>query len=454
MEDIIFSTATALANAIREKHVSATEVLEAHLAQIAKYNPSLNAIVVMYEEVARARARQADEALARGDIWGPLHGVPVTLKNMHSVAGVLSPWLGFPEYANRIPTEDSAMPAKLRQAGALIMGLMNAHAMDNNIFGVTNNPWDVRRSPSGSSAGSAVGVAAGLSPLDIGNDSLGSILIPASFCGVFGMRPTEHRISNAGTKVFGIPYLSLPFTVSGPLTRSVEDLELAVKVISGPDGRDPNVPPLGWREVMDIRLQNIRIAWSHTFPKMPIAENIRSAIESLVAELSTLGTYIKQAQPELDFVKAHALAFQIHPFIWEDLFRAGGFIASDATPLQIANFYDAICQREEIIRIWEQFFTEWDVFLGPVTMHTANLLTDTTPVVDGKAYSWEELSPSTETISPLTGLPSVVVPVGLDSQGLPICLQLIGRRWEDERLLAIAKLVSEITGGFRKPPGY
>jgi amidase len=205
---------------------------------------------------------------------------------------------------------------------------------------------------------------------------------------------------------------------------------------------------------MDIRLQNIRIAWSHTFPKMPIAENIRSAIESLVAELSTLGTYIKQAQPELDFVKAHALAFQIHPFIWEDLFRAGGFIASDATPLQIANFYDAICQREEIIRIWEQFFTEWDVFLGPVTMHTANLLTDTTPVVDGKAYSWEELSPSTETISPLTGLPSVVVPVGLDSQGLPICLQLIGRRWEDERLLAIAKLVSEITGGFRKPPGY
>jgi amidase len=454
MKDIIFSTATALASAIREKRVSATEVLEAHLAHIAKYNASLNAIVVVYEEVARERARQADEALARGEIWGPLHGVPVTLKNMHSVAGVLSPWLGFPEYANRIPTEDSAMPAKLRQAGAVIMGLMNAHAMDNNIFGVTNNPWDVRRTPSGSSAGSAVAVAAGLSPFDIGNDSLGSILIPASFCGVFGMRPTEHRVSNAGTKVFGIPYLFLPLTVSGPLTRSVEDLNLALKVISGPDGRDPNVPPLGWREAMEMRLQDIRIAWSHTFPKMPIAENIRSAIESLVAELSTLGTHIKQAQPELDFVNAHALAYQIHPFIWEDLFRAGGFIASDATPLQMANFYDAICQREEIIRIWEQFFTEWDVFLCPVTMHTANLLTDTTPVIDGKAYSWEELSPSTETISPLTGLPAVVMPVGLDSQGLPIGIQLIGRRWDDERLLAIAKLVSQVTGGFRKPPGY
>jgi amidase len=373
---------------------------------------------------------------------------------MHSVVGMLSPWLGHPDYANRIPMEDSAMPAKLRQAGAVIVGLMNAHGLDNNIFGRTNNPWDVQRSPSGSSAGSAVAVAAGLSPLDIGNDSTGSILIPASFCGVFGMRPTEHRVSNAGTKAFGISSMFLPLTVSGPLARSVEDLELALKVISGPDGRDADVPALPWREETNIRLQDIRLAWSHTFPKMPLAKDIGDAIESLVTNLSSFGMTIEQVKPELDFVKAHALAFQINPFVWEDLFRAGGWIAQDAPPLRMDDFYKAIRQREEIIRIWEQFFVKWDVFLCPVSMHTANLHTETEVVVDGKSYSWEEISPATETISPLTGLPSVVMPVGLDSQGLPIGIQLIGRRWEDERLLAISKLVSQIAGGFRKPPGY
>lgn len=454
MKDIIFSTATALARAIREKQVSTMEVLEAHFAHIAKYNPQINAVVTLYEEAARERAKKADDALARGEVWGPLHGVPVTLKNLHSVAGMPSPWGGHSNFANRIPTEDSAMPAKLRQAGAVLMGLTNAHTFSNNIFGQTNNPWDVKRSPSGSSAGSAATVAAGLSPLDIGNDSLASILRPASFCGVFGMRPTEHRVSNAGGKVFGTPHTFQPFTVSGPLTRSVEDLALALQVISGPDGRDMDVPPIPWREATEVTLSGLRMAWSHTFPKMPLAKDIHDAIESLVAELARSSAYVKQAMPELDYIKEHDLAWQFMRLTWEDLMREIGWIAQDAPPLRLDDFYKAVAQREELVRIWEQFFTQWDVFLCPVWMHTANLHTDTGPVVDGKAYTWEEVSPSTESISPFTGLPSVVIPIGLDSQGLPIGIQLIGRRWEDERLLAISKLVSQVSGGFRKPPGY
>ena len=454
MTEIVFSTATALAESIRQKQVSASDVLEEHFAHIAKYNPPLNAVVTLHEEEARKRARRADDALARGEVWGPLHGVPVTFKNLHSVAGLLSPWGGHPDYAKRIPTEDSAMPAKLRQAGAIIMGLTNADVFDDNIFGRTNNPWDVERTASGSSAGSAAAVAAGLSPLDIGADSLSSILQPASVCGVFGMRPTEHRVSNAGLKVFGTPHTFQPFTVSGPLTRSVEDLELALRVISGPDGRDMDVPPIRWRDATGVTLRGLRIAWSHTFPKMPLAKDIHDSLEGLVAELSRLGARTQLTMPELDYAKEHDLGWQFMPFTWEDVFRAMGGMPQDAPPLRLDDFYKAVVQREELVRIWEQFFTQWDVFLCPVEMRTANLHTDTELIVDGKSYSWEEVSHSTRSISPLTGLPGVAMPIGLDSQGLPIGIQLIGRRWEDERLLAIAKLVSHVTGGFRKPPGY
>lgn len=447
MNDIIFSTATALASAIRQKQVSATEVLQAHLAHIAQYNPLLNAVVTLHEEAALQRARQADEALARGEVWGPLHGVPVTLKNTHSVAGQLSPWGGHPDFANRIPSEDSAMPAKLRQAGAVIMGLTNAHGLNNNIFGATNNPWDVKRNPAASSAGAAAAVAAGLSPLDIGVDSLASILNPANFNGVFGMRPTEHRVSNAGSKALGTLHTFEPFTVPGPLTRSVEDLELGLRVISGPDGRDMDVPPIPWRKAKQGTLRGLRIAWAHTFPKMPLAQDIHNAVENLAAELARRGAHVHQAMPELDYIKEVGLADQFMRLTHEDLFRVLGWIAQDAPPIRLDEFYKAVVEREALVRIWERFFTEWEVFLCPVWIDTANLLSDPKLTIDGKTYAWNDVCISTASISPLTGLPSVVIPVGLDSRGLPIGLQLIGRRWEDERLLAIAKLFLILPAG-------
>lgn len=449
MTEIIFSTASELAKAIHDKQISATEALDAHLECIAKHDPPLNSIVTLYEETARKRAREADEALARGEIWGPLHGVPVTLKAVHSVAGVPSPWGVQPDSATRIPSEDSAMPAKLRQAGSVILGLTNTPLIDSNIYGRTNNPWDVERSPDGSSSGAAAAVAAGLSPLDIGTDAFGSVLNPASFCGVFGMRPTEHRVSNAGSKVLGTPHTFIPITVSGPITRSVEDLELALQVISGPDGRDMDVPPIPWRKATGVRLPGLRLAWSHTFPKMPIAKDIHDSVESLVAELGSLGVHVEQTMPELDYVKARDLGWQFVVFAWGEFFAT-----PDAPPVKLDDFYKAVARREELVRIWEQFFTQWDVFLCPTKTYTANLHTDTGLIIDGKAYTQEEVSESPRSISPLTGFPSVTIPVGLDSQGLPIGLQLIGRRWEDERLLAIAKLVAEVTGGFKKPPGY
>lgn len=454
MTDIIFSTATALAGAIRRKKVSAVEVLDAHLAHIAKHNPKLNAIVTLDKKGARKRAKEADGRLKRGEVWGPLHGVPVTLKDAHSVKGVRSTSGGFPEYAERVPIEDGAIPAKLRQAGAIIIGLTNVHAVERNIFGRTNNPWDLERSPNGSSAGSAAAVAAGLIPFDIGTDSLGSIIDPAAFCGVFGMRPTEHRVSNAGYKVYGTPHTWLPFTVQGPLTRSVEDLELALKVIAGPDGRDPDVPPLPWRSCPKVKWKDLRIAWAYTFPGMTVASDIRRAVESLAVALERKGVHTEQTVPKLDYVAEHKLGWQFMPYSWDELFRANGWISADTPPTTLSEFREAIYQREQFTRIWEQFFVQWDVLLCPATPTAATRHDEPELIIDGQKVPADESHSISGSISPLTGLPSVVMPVGLDSQGLPIGIQLIGRRWEDERLLAIASSVAEITGGFHRPSGY
>src|SRR6266446_9218327 len=230
MMDIVFSSTTQLAPAIRAGHVSAIEVLEAHLAQIDKHNPTLNAIITMDAGRAYERAREADEALARGEVWGPLHGVPFTLKDAHATAGMRTT-TGFPPL-DHVPQEDSTVTARLKAAGGILIGKTNVFQMladpaqtTNPIFGRTNNPWNVERTPGGSSGGAAAALAAGMTPFDIGTDLSASIRIPAHFCGVCGLKPTEHRVPLTGL----IPGLPGPRPVRimsciGPMARTVEDL--------------------------------------------------------------------------------------------------------------------------------------------------------------------------------------------------------------------------------------
>src|SRR5436305_4588550 len=209
MKDLVFSSTTELAAAIRAGHVSATEVLEAHLAQIDKRNPALNAVITLDAEQAYERAREADAALARGELWGPLHGVPFTLKDAFATAGMRTT-TGFPPL-DHVPQTDSTVTARLKAAGGILLGKTNVAAMladpaqsDNPLFGRTRNPWDRARTPGGSSGGAAAAVAAGMTPFDIGTDLSGSLRIPAHFCGVFGLKPTEHRVSLAGL-IPGLP---------------------------------------------------------------------------------------------------------------------------------------------------------------------------------------------------------------------------------------------------------
>jgi amidase len=235
-------------------------------------------------------AREADAALARGEVWGPLHGVPFTLKDAHSTAGMRTT-TGSP-LLDHVPKEDSTIAARLKAAGGVLLGKTNLAEMladfqsTNPIFGRTSNPWDLERTSGGSSGGAAAALAAGMTPFEIGTDLSGSIRIPAHFCGLFGLKPTENRVSTIGM----IPGLPAPRSVRmmsciGPMARTVEDLALLYTIIAGPDGRDTEVQPVPVEAAPKVELKDLRIAFAPTIPGFPVAVELRERVEGLAHQL-------------------------------------------------------------------------------------------------------------------------------------------------------------------------
>ena len=453
MKDIVFSSTTQLAAAIRSGEVSATEVLEAYLAQIARYNPALNAIVTMDVEQARKRAREADAALARGEIWGPLHGVSFTLKDAYATAGMRTT-TGFPPL-DHVPHEDSTVTARLKAAGGILFGKTNVATMlgdyqtNNPIFGRTNNPWNVERTPGGSSGGAAAALAAGMTPFDIGTDLSGSIRIPAHFCGVWGLKPTEQRVPLTGL----LPGLQAPRSVRimsciGPMARTVDDLMLLYSIIAGPDGHDTEVKPVPVDRMPRLELKQLRIAFAPTFPGLPVAAEIRGAVEELANQLRPLCAVVEEALlPEVDFT--------------QDLMNAGALIGmitgafqpeEQEQPITLAQYLEALDRRDRSILAREQFFEKWDVLLCPPSMTTAFPHCEPgTPLnVDGQQVIYWAVS-GHSTLFNYTGHPAVVLPYKLDREGLPIGIQIVGKRWDESRLLAMAKALTNVTGLFQRP---
>jgi amidase len=456
--DTVFSSTTQLATAIREGHVSASEVLEAHLEQIATHNPALNAVVTLDAEQARKQARKADEDLARGEVYGPLHGVPFTLKDAHATAGIRTT-TGFPPLADHVPQEDSPIVARLKAAGGNLMGKTNVHMMladpaqsINPIFGCTKNPWNIERTPGGSGGGAAAALAAGMTPFEIGTDLSGSIRIPAHFCGVFGLKPTEQRVPLTGL----IPGLPGPRPVRimssvGPMARTVEDLALLFGIIAGPDGYDTDVAPVPVEEMPQLELNRLRIAFAPSFPSFPVAAEIREAVEEFAGRLSAQGALVEEgALPKVDFPQELASAGALISMMM------GAFQPEEQKgPTTLAQYLEALHRRDESIAVWEQFFGKWDVLLCPPSMMTAfpHCEPGAPLSVDGQEVSYWMVSAHSALFN-YTGHPAVVLPYKLDRNGLPIGVQLVGKRWNEPRLLAIAKALVPVIGGFRKPPGY
>ena len=454
---ILFASVTQLAAAIRAGDVSAAEVLEAHLEQIAAQNPALNAIVTLDAELAQARARAADAARARGELLGPLHGVPFTLKDAFATAGMRTT-TGSP-MLDRVPAEESTVSARLKQAGGILMGKTNVAEMlgdpaqtSNPLFGRTNNPWNTARAPGGSSGGAAAAVASGMTPFDIGTDLSGSIRIPAHFCGLFGLKPSEHRVSLAGL----MPGLPSPRSVRlmscvGPLARSVDDLALLFGIIAGPDGHDTDVAPAPSGPLPELELTTLRIAIAPTLGRFPVAAEVRAAVETLAQQLSAGGAMVEEARlPELD--------------VTQDLLRAADLIGmmigafqpdAGAAPTTLARYLTAQHQRDQSIMAWERFFEQWDALLCPPAMTAAfpHCAPGTPLLVDGSEQIYWQISAHT-TLFNYTGHPAVVVPYGRDREGLPVGVQLVGKRWDDLRLLGIARTIAALSVEFQRPTGY
>ncbi|HEY7649523.1 MAG TPA: amidase [Methylomirabilota bacterium] len=482
-----FATATAMLAALRARRVSAVELLELHRRRIERHNPRLTAIVEPDFERARSAAEAADDRLARGEA-APMLGLPMTLKESINVRG-LRTTAGMPHWADFRSEHDAPVTTRVRAAGAIVMAKTNVPPMladwqsNNPVYGRANNPWDLGRSPGGSTGGGAAALAAGLTPLEYGSDIGGSIRVPAAFCGVYGHRPSETVMPRSGQfPIPPMPNAAVVMGVQGPLARSAEDLELALDVAAGPEvGEDVgwklSIPPARRERLADFRVAVLpRVDWVPTD-----AETI-AALDDLAARLGRLGCPVKTVQPETlgDYRRHYTLYFNLLTAVtmarvpaearrqrlevlrtrddeWAAAQCAG---IEGAAPDYIAWF----SQREQYRAAWRAFFRDWDVllaptWLGPAFPHQARPYPPTpesirhTVDINGRPVLYE-LGLFYPALSTVAGQPATAFPVGLSRGGLPIGLQAIGPYLEDRTPLRFTELIAREWGGFRRPTGY
>ncbi len=492
MSDLVFTPAYQLTRMIRDRQVSAVEVLDAHLTQIAKHNSKLNAICTLDEDNARARAKLADEALAKGENWGALHGVPITIKDIFETAG-LRTTAGYIPLKDYIPQQDATVVARLKAAGAVILGKTNMaelagdYQSTNSLFPRVNNPWNIDYTAGGSSGGSAAAVAAGLSPLDLGNDFGGSVRQPAHFCGVYGLKPTDRRISTAGQipEVPGMPLCIRQMMTVGCFARSLEDIRLCFSLISYADLRRPDVPPIPLDTPSGKSLQNLKIAWLDEWAEVPVASSIRAAMTAIAQTLSQAGAQIERWLPKnFDLSKTLNLYGRMAAYLniyaqpidrynvrrsLELIFRTatqgdkslrklGNFsrLLPELLNPSLKGYFETLTERDRFITQIDEALEPWDVWLCPVAATPA--FTHRPPWsavdIDGRLYPYGVANGAYTMPFNLSGHPAVVIPIGQTQNGLPIGMQIVGKRWREMELLAIATELDRVIGAFSYPSGY
>jgi amidase len=457
MDEIIFASARSLRDRIRDREVSSREVVDAYLSRIEAVNPKLNAVVALRAEAARREADAADRALARAEVAGPLHGLPITIKDSFDTAGLVSTW-GTPGRAKRVPTEDATAVARLRAAGAILLGKTNTPELTlsfhtrNPIYGATRNPYDLERSPGGSSGGAAANLAAGGSPLDLGSDTGGSIRLPAHFCGVAGLRPTSGRVPRTGHAVGpGGPIEAL--TQVGPMARFVEDLKLALPILAGPDGRDPAIAPVPLRDPEAVDLRGLRVAF-HTENgiRAPTAE-IAGAVRAAVKVLADAGASVEEARlPGIEeslVLLAGLLRYDGGAWGRLLLERAGTSVDESSIEMLRLGGEPSYDEQARLFERWDRFRERMLVFMEPydAVVSPPNALPATRPGDEGT-----ELAAFSYTMTHnLTGWPGAVVRAATSSEGLPIGVQFVAKPWREDVALAIAAHVEATLGGWRRP---
>ena len=454
-----FESATWMAAAIREGGASSAELTNACLARIEAVNPRLNAVVRLADDV-RERAREADADRAAGRLRGPLHGVPFTIKDSLDTAGVVTT-AGTVGWSERVPTRDATVVARLKAAGGILLGKTNtpeftwSDETDNDVYGRTSNPYDLGRTPGGSSGGAAAIIAAGGSPFDVGSDTGDSIRQPAHVCGIAGLKPTSGRVPRTGHHP-GFDGLFESFTQLGPMARRVEDLALLLPILAGPDGHDPHVQPVGLRDPATVEVAELRVVtFGDNGIRTPTPATM-AAVRAAAGALESAGARVdEQVPPGLHEAWA----------AWDGLIRADGFawlqrlISAAGTPgfgsyetrdwvtreaPLPADELTALIERADAIRgrllAWLQGI---DLIVCPAMPQPAIRHGESAAAWFGDTYS---------DVHNLTGWPAAVVRGGTSPEGLPIGIQVVGPPWREDLVLAGARVVEAVSGGWQRPP--
>ena len=464
-EDICYSSAAGLAEKVRAKDLSPVEVVQAHLERVDAINPRLNAIVTFADD-ALDKAREAEAAVTRGDVLGPLHGVPYTLKDCVETAGMRTT-LGSRLFQDNVSKIDATVYTRLNDAGAILLGKTNMPEFalwwetDNLVFGRTNNPWDPERTPGGSSGGEAAAIASGLSALGVGTDLGGSIREPASFCGIAGLKPTLGRVPYTGIQ----PQVLFRAIHVGPLARTVRDIALALSVMAGPDPVDiyaPPVPVTDYKE-LDTPLPRLKVGWSPT-AGIPVMADVRNTVSDVAKALADLGMEVEQVEiPALakhDAAKISAVIYpaeggrHLAPIISGRESELTEILRSrygSVPPTPLDDYLDAAGEWEALRRGVAEYFTRHDLFLCPTTPMPAFPHGQRRFNIDGETIMARHALRATLPWD-LTGSPALSVPFGLSPEGLPIGVQLVGRHFDEPTLLRAAAALESSRGDYHRPP--
>jgi len=455
MEDLIYASVTSLAQAIQAKEVSSVETVQAYLERIEAVNPKLNAVVQLTAESALHDAHLADAALARGEVKGPLHGVPMTIKDSFETAGVITT-AGTKGLVAYVPNQDATVVARLRSAGAILLGKTNTpeitlrFATDNYVYGRTNNPYDLDRIPAGSSGGAAAIVAAGGSPFDIGSDIAGSIRIPAHFCGIAGLKTSAGRVPRTG-HIPGLEFgATEALTQVGPMARYVEDLSLILPIIAGVDWRDPMTVPMPFEHPKQVDLRQLRIAYYTDNGIAPPTSETANIVQAAALALADINAAVTEDRPP--HIESSA-------DFWVELFLADGGagvrkLLQNLGTEKMHPFLEWTKERKvittpeytQLLARWNRlrsdslaFLENYDAVICPVNATPATHHNEPTPFNYTSYYN-------------LLGWPVAVVRCGASPEGLPIGVQVVTRPWREDVALAVAQYLEKTFGGWERPP--
>ncbi len=453
--DLLDQTAGELVQALAERKVSALELTDAAIARIEDRDGAINAVVVRDFDRARVAARNADAALARGE-RGALLGLPMTVKESNNLAGLPTTW-GSPAFSGFVADTDAVLVQRLKGAGAIILGKTNVPPFlsdwqsNNPVYGRTHNPWDLSRSPGGSSGGSAAALAAGMTPLEFGSDIGGSIRVPAHFCGVYGHKPTYNLIPLRGHSPPGVDGGSVALAVVGPLARCAADLDRALSVTAGPEPYEAKGYKLDLPAPRHAHLADYRVLVLSQHPLVTTDDEVAGTLDTLAQRLDALGARVDRASDLMpDLAAQHGVYMSL-------LGAAMSRGAPGVTPINAHEWMNLQDAQVAFQRRWAAFFDEYDVVVMP-TLGIPAFPHDDHPdqqarvhVINGQAtpYLSQIAWPG---VALLPHLPATACPMGLSRGGLPIGVQVMGGHLEDRTTIAFAGLLEREFGGFQPPP--